>query len=442
MGFAEQNPRLASLIERDKAAVWHPFSHASLEGPPISVKRARGSWLIAEDGRHYLDAVSSWWVNTHGHCNPVIAEAIAKQLYQLEHCIFAGFTHEPAVELAELLLSILPENQEKIFFSDNGSTAVEVALKLAIQFNELRSNGDKEAKRRTLVRLSSSYHGDTVGAMSVSERDTFTAPFTDYLFEVAVIPTPTEDNISEVTSQFELLCSKSDTLAFIFEPLIQGAGGMVMYSAEHLDRLFEIAKQHNVVLIADEVMTGFGRTGTHFATLQTKHEPDILCLSKGITGGFLPLGATSCSGEIVEAFHTPDRGKFFYHGHSYTGNPLACAAGVASTKLLLEERCQERIAKIQELHTVAIKDFSSCPGLTRARVTGTVLAVDIDCGEDSYYLNPIRDKLYTFFLERGILLRPLGNVVYILPPYCFTDSELGSCYQAIAEAGREFGKAA
>lgn len=429
-----------SLLERDRQSVWHPFSHASLEGPPIAIKRAEGSWLISEEGKYYLDAISSWWVNTHGHCNPKIAEAISRQAHTLEHCIFAGFTHEPAVRLAEMVLKLTPSNQERLFFSDNGSTAVEVAIKMAIQWDEFRNEGKDQKKRKRIVHLKSSYHGDTFGAMAVSERDTFTAPFEEYLFEVASIPTPTEKNIGEVSEQFRALCADGNTLAFIFEPFIQGAGGMVMYRPEELSKLFAIANEHDVLTIADEVMTGFGRTGTAFATLQTETPPDLICMSKGITGGFLPLGVTSCSGRVFEAFNGPDRRKFFFHGHSYTGNPLACAAGIASTEILISEECQQRIARIEELHRVALERFESAPGLINARVTGTVLAVDIDNPEETHYLNPLRDQLYQFFLAKGILLRPLGNVLYVLPPYCIEDSELESCYDAILEAGLKFGK--
>ncbi|MCI5066682.1 adenosylmethionine--8-amino-7-oxononanoate transaminase [bacterium] len=429
-----------TLSRRDQAVIWHPFTHTSLEGPPQGIVRAKGSWLIGEDGRQYLDAVSSWWVNLHGHCEPRIAAALAEQAHTLEHCIFAGFTHEPAVRLAELLLSLTPENQERVFFSDNGSTAVEVALKMAIQWESLQKTRPAPAeKRRTILRFTSSYHGDTFGAMSVSERDTFTAPFEDYLFEVRAVPAPTAENRETVFSQFDELCAREAPLAFLFEPLVQGAGGMLMHDAEALNTLLAIARERGVLRIADEVMTGFGRTGSHFATLQTEEDPDILCLSKGLTAGFLPLGATTCSREIYEAFDQPDRGKFFFHGHSYAGNPLACAVGVASAELLVTDQCQRQIQEISRAHERAATHLRSVPGLKNVRHTGTILAVDIDNGQDAYYLNTIRDTLYEFFLSRGLLLRPLGSTAYIIPPYCTTQGELELCYSAFEDAGRKFG---
>ncbi len=425
-----------SLIDRDKDVLWHPFSHHSLEPPRMAIRHGEGAWLVTEDGKQILDAVSSWWVNLHGHGNRYIAEAIAEQATRLEHCIFAGFTHEPAVTLSELVLEVLPSNQKKIFFSDNGSTAVEVGIKMAIQADVLRSGG--VSRRKTVVALEGGYHGDTFGAMSVSGRGSFTAPFFDYLFDVKHISVPTPENLPEVCEHFEALCRDESVLAFIYEPLVQGAGGMNMYGAPELNRLLTIAKQHDVTLIADEVMTGFGRTGTLFASAQMETSPDIMCLSKGITGGFLPLGATTCTEDIYQAFENPDRQTFFFHGHSYAGNPLACAAGIASMQLLRGSTCTQQLEDIAQSHKEAVTSLQDAPGLEHTRSLGTIFAVDLQTNEATNYQNPLRDRLYSFFLDRGLLIRPLGNVLYVMPPYCTTRAELARCYDAIREAGSHF----
>jgi len=425
-----------SLIQRDEDVLWHPFSHHSLEPARMAIKRGEGTWLVTEDGRHLLDAVSSWWVNLHGHSNRYIAEAIAEQANKLEHCIFAGFTHEPAIELSELVLEALPPNQKKIFFSDNGSTAVEVALKMAIQADLIRTKG--ESKRKTIIALEGGYHGDTFGAMSVSGRGAFTAPFFDYLFDVKHLPIPTVENCSQLCHALEAYCKDGSVLAFIYEPLVQGAGGMNMYRAEELNTLLSIAKRYGVICIADEVMTGFGRTEALFASSLLEIQPDIMCLSKGITGGFLPLGATSCTQEIYESFEHPDRQTFFFHGHSYAGNPLACAAGIASIKLLQSSHCTQQRASIMKSHQQAIESFRNAPGIGGVRSQGTIFALDIETAQATNYQNPLRDRLYSFFLERGLLIRPLGNVLYLMPPYCITPNELTLCYDALLDAGRHF----
>lgn len=417
------------LPESDKKNIWHPFT-SLVDGPePLLVASAHGVYLNLQDGRKIIDAVSSWWVNLHGHSNPAIANAIAEQAKKLEHVIFAGFTHEPAIRLAENLLSILPKNQSKIFFSDNGSTAVEVALKMAIQY--WHNQGIKNKTK--IIALDGAYHGDTFGSMSVGERGAFTNAFAPYLFNVSFIDFPTEENRENVLKDFEEKLLTDQFGVFIYEPLVQGAAGMRMYSPEILEKLISMAKKYNVICIADEVFTGFGRTGKLFASDYLKSQPDIIAVSKGITGGFMPLGVTSCSDKIVEAFRSHEASKTFFHGHSYTANPLACAAANASLNLLMSEECQQNIQRISENHLIFISKNRDRDIIKNIRSRGTILAIELKTGEETSYFNETRKKIYPYFLERNILLRPLGNVIYVLPPYIIINEELNFVYSAIED---------
>jgi adenosylmethionine-8-amino-7-oxononanoate aminotransferase len=413
------------LISKDKEYIWHPYSSLVSKGDNLVVKSAQGVYLYTEDGRKIIDAISSWWVNLHGHAHPYIIQKLLEQASVLEHVIFAGFTHEPAIRLAERLLEILPGKQARIFFSDNGSTAVEVALKMAIQHT---INSGKEAGK--IVALEGAFHGDTFGAMSVSERGIFTQHFKNYLFEVDQIPFPSEGNEEYSIQVFEEKI-KAGVTAFIYEPLIQGAAGMRVYTAEVLEKLLFIAKKNKVICIADEVMTGFGRTGKLFASEYMNTKPDIICLSKGITGGIMPFGATVCNKEIETVFLKPETEKTFFHGHSFTGNPLACAVSNASLDLLLEKECSKKIALINKLH----KDFESkikdSKAVKKISVMGTILSIEMNTFGDSGYTNSVRDELYDFFLNRNILMRPLGNVIYIIPPYVIEEKELNHIYDSI-----------
>ena len=413
------------ILQKDKACVWHPFTPLLGSPEPVCISRGKGVYLYTEDGRKIIDAISSWWVNIHGHAHPDIAKAIGNQALQLEHVIFAGFTHEPAVCLAENLLRILPGNQQKIFFSDNGSTAVEVALKMAFQY--WHNKGERKTK---LIAIEGAYHGDTFGAMSVGSRNMFTDPFLPFLFDVTFVDFPSAGHENAVVQQFEQLVQEGDVAAFIYEPLIQGASGMRTYSAACLDALIELAQKHGVVCIADEVFTGFGRTGKFFASDHLKYQPDIISVSKGITGGFLPLGVTGCSAKVVKAFETEDFSKTFFHGHSYTANPIACAAANASFKLLIDPACMQNIERINRQHRRFQDKIMHNRHLRRVNVLGTILSIEIDQGA-STYANDIRKKIYAFFLDRGIYLRPLGNVIYVVPPYVITDDELETIYSAI-----------
>ena len=410
--------------------IWHPFTQMKTADAPLHVVKAKDCTLFTADGRQYIDAISSWWVNIHGHCNEHIATAIAEQAKVLEHVIFAGFTHTPAIELAKKLISILPDHFAKVFFSDDGSTSVEVALKMAIQYwhNQGITNKTK------IIAFENGYHGDTFGAMSVAERNVFNAAFNPFLFEVSRLPLPHLENISSVKKQLEQWADENSVAAFIFEPLVQGAAGMQMYEAEYLDELIALAKEKDIICIADEVMTGFGRTGQHFAVNYLQQQPDIICLSKGITGGFMPLGVTICTQQIFDAFYDDDKTKTFFHGHSYTANPLACAAANASIKLLDTQKCREAIQQICDSHAAFKNRIVNNPFIKQVRQTGTILAIELNTKETTSYFNSIQKKAYDYYLSKGIFLRPLGNVVYIMPPYCITQQELENIYTVLEDS--------
>lgn len=421
---------IKSISERDADVLWHPYTQMKIAPLSIAIEKAEGAYLFDENGKKYIDAISSWWVNMHGHAHPEIANAISEQAHKLEQVIFAGFTHQPAVELAERLLPLLPKNQKKIFLSDNGSTAVEAALKMCIQF--FANQGMQKTK---IIAFKESYHGDTFGSMSVSARDVFTKPFRPLLFDVVFIDTPTASNANKVVAQFQKAVDefKDEICAFIFEPLVLGSGGMLMYGAEVLNQLMSLAKQHQIFCIADEVMTGFGRTGKFFASEYLNIEPDIICLSKGITGGFLPLGATTTTKEIYDAFYSSDKYKMLFHGHSYTGNPLACAAAVASLNIWENENTLEKIKQIELLNKNFVEKISKHPKVKNARFKGTIMALEINSDKGDY-LSPIKEKVVPFYIENGVLLRPLGNTVYTLPPYCISEKDLNYIFEIIEQS--------
>ncbi len=417
-----------TLPNRDAAVIWHPFTQMQTAPLPIPIARGEGSLLVDTNGRSYLDMISSWWVNLHGHAHPYIAERVGQQLRTLEHVIFAGFTHEPAVELAERLLAIVPDNQRRVFYSDNGSTAVEVALKMAFQYWH-----NIEQPRRRVIALEGAYHGDTFGAMSVGGRSAFSAPFAPFLFDVDYLPVPVPGQESAVLAQAENLFA-DDVAAFIVEPLVQGAGGMVMYEPEVLNALMETAHEHGALVIADEVMTGFGRTGKLFASHYLPIKPDLMCLSKGLTGGTMALGVTTCTDTIYDAFLSDSAYKTLFHGHSFTANPLACAASLASMDLLLSSETQTSIQRISTRHEMFADTLRKCQAVENVRQLGTILAFDLKAaGESSSYFSSIRDLAYNYLLDRGVLMRPLGNVLYFLPPYCTTNEQLDEAYRAVLE---------
>lgn len=421
--------------------VWHPFTQEALDPPPIRVTKAEGVYLYTDDGRRLIDGISSWWVNLHGHGHPAIVSAIAAQAAQIDHVLLAGFTHDAVEELRECLRKILPADLSHIFFSDDGSTAVEVALKMALQYWQNIGRPSKKA----IVALDHAYHGDTVGAMSVGATSAFTDPFRDLLFPVnrvhsaycyrcPVGKTRATCSIDCVDKLQRLLEERhGEIAAVIVEPLLQGAGGMIVHPVEFLQRVRQLCTDHGVLLIADEVLTGFGRCGKMFACELAGVVPDLMCLSKGLTGGVLPMGATICTPEIHEAFISTDRARTFYHGHSYTGNPIAAAAAVASCRIFEREPVFDRINRIAEIHRARLAAIKGHPVVGDVRSIGTMAAIELRA-DDSGYASKLRPKLYKFFIDAGVLLRPLGNVVYILPPYAISPADLNFIHDRIVES--------
>lgn len=408
--------------------VWHPFTQHALAPEPIRVARAEGAFLYAESGERILDAISSWWVVTHGHCHPHIVAAIREQAARLDQVIFADHTHEPAERLARRLVEIAPKGLEYVFFSDSGSTSVEVALKMALGYWKHRGE-----PRERILALEHGYHGDTIGAMSVGARGVFNDPYEPLLFEVGRIPFPSAGHEQQTLDALEAECRGSRVAAFIAEPLVLGAGGMLMYPAEVLGEMRRICERHRALFIADEVMTAWGRTGTLFACEQAQVVPDIACYAKGITGGSLPLAVTLCRAEIFEAHYSEDRRKTFFHSSSYTANPIACAAAVANLEIWEREPVLDRIGAIARHHQKKLAELSKDLRCTAVRSAGTIAAIDFRVG-DAGYLADIGLSLARHFRDRGLLLRPLGNTVYILPPYCVTAADLDEVYEGIREA--------
>ncbi|HIC8756135.1 TPA: adenosylmethionine--8-amino-7-oxononanoate transaminase [Elizabethkingia anophelis] len=414
------------LTDRDRKVNWHPYTQMKTASH-IPIVRGEGSYIYDADGKRYIDAVSSWWVTLHGHAHPYIAAKVSEQLQTLEQVIFAGFTHPNAIELSERLLALLPDNQEKVFYTDNGSTAIEVALKMCLQFHYNR--GEKKNK---IFAFRNGYHGDTFGAMSVSGRGLWTNPFGEQLFEVLFIDIPTKENLKEIKFYIDL--HAGEAACFVYEPLVQGAGGMLMHETEALSELMQFCKSKEILLIQDEIFVGFGRTGKLFAANHLSEVPDIMCFSKGLTGGTLPLGITTCTEEIYNAFYSDDKTKALFHGHSFTASPLACAAALASLDLLLLKDTQRNIERIVKQHKEFGEVLKKHPKVKEVRQTGTIFAMEWKINEGTSYFSDMHEILYPYFLQRGILMRPLGNIIYLVPPYCTTKEDLEEIYQAILEA--------
>ncbi len=418
---------MTELKQKDQQYIWHPFDQ--MKGANIvPIVRGEGSYVYDEDGKRYIDGFSSWWVNTHGHSNPYIAGKLAEQALQLEHVAFGGFTHPQAVRLSERLINLLPNTIEKVFFSDNGSTANEVALKMSIQywFNQGQ-------ERNRFISIEHDYHGDTFGSMSLTARGGFNEPFERFMFDVDFIDAPTKENRTQVLERFEEILKTDDVAAFIFEPIVQGAGGMLMHSPEVLSELIGLCKKYNVLTIADEVFTGFGRTGKMFASDYFEHKPDIMCLSKGITGGFMALGITAVSDKVYQAFYSDNSKHTFLHGHSYTGNALACAVANASLDLFEDEKVWDNIDQIAKDQLAFTESLNDHPGVRNARCFGTIAAVELETEGVSSYFNTKGKDAYKWFLDKGIILRPLGNVLVIVPPYCISQEDLKYIYDSIRE---------
>ena len=412
-----------SLIDRDRAVLWHPYTQMQTAPAPIPIVRAESVYLYTEDGRRILDGISSWWVNIHGHAHPRLNAALAHQASQLEQVIFAGCTHPPAVELGERLLHIAPPGLARVFYSDNGSTAVEVALKMAIQF---WSNSGED--RRVFAALENAYHGDTFGAMAASDRSIFTRSFEPFLFQV--------ERFADLADLRQLLRTRGREIAgVILEPILQGAGGMILWPPEFVAGARRLCDEFGTLLIADEVLTGFGRTGKMFACEHANVTPDLLCLSKALTAGYLPLGATIATEKIYSAFLSDDRAKTFFHGHSYTANPLACAVALASLDLFEETPVLAKVARLESQLRAGLEPLRSLAHVTDVRVIGGMGAVELAANSPGY-LHAMGPRLTAEFLKRGLLLRPLGNVVYFLPPYVITETETAWALEQIAEVLR------
>ena len=418
-----------NLSERDKLYNWHPYTqHKTAANFPAIVK-GKDALLWDENGKEYIDAIASWWVNPFGHSNTIIAEAIYKQLTTLEHVLFGGFTHNKAVELAEKLMEILPNNQKKIFYSDNGSTAVEVAIKAALQFNY-----NKGIKKTKIIAFEDAFHGDTFGAMASSGISFFTEAFKGSLLEVSRIPIPTPGNEEKAILALQELVKTNEYAAFLFEPLVLGAAGMVMYEPKVLDELISICNQNNIFTIADEVMTGFGKTGKTFATDYLKNKPDMMCLSKALTGGTIPMAITTFTQEIFDGFFDDDTNKALFHGHTFTANPTGCAAALASIAILETSEMQTNIEKINTSHLAFESKIKKHSKVKTTRTLGVIFALEIKTEAEETYYGTMRTKLYNFFIDKGIILRPVGNIVYILPPYIITEKQLQQVYNTIEEA--------
>ena len=413
-----------TLLERDKKYLWHPLTQHKLYSDHLPIIRAKGCILYDEEGKSYIDGISSWYTCMYGHCNDKITSKIKLQLDKLDQIVFSGFTHSPAIELSEKLISILPQNQKKIFFSDNGSTSVDVAIKMALQYYH-----NKGEKRTRIIALEDAFHGDTFGAMSVSGLSVYNGPFEDFLLEIDRIEVPNSNNFEKVCSKFESIVETQEVAAFIYEPLVQGAAAMKMYGSVFLEKLLKIAKKNKVLTIADEVMTGFGKTGKNFASEYMNTKPDIICLSKALTAGVAPMAITSCSMEVYDSFYDNEIKKAFFHGHTYSANPLACTAAIAGIDLLLSEEIQKQIAKINSKHREFETRIINHHKVRSTRVLGVIFALDLNIETDRY--GKLRDKLYKYFMQNGLFLRPLGNTIYILPPYVITDEQLDKIYGVI-----------
>jgi len=421
-----------NLSERDKKHNWHPYTQHKTAADFPAIVKGKDALLWDENGKEYIDAIASWWVNPFGHSNQVIADAIYKQLTTLEHVLFGGFTHNKAVELSEKLMEILPSNQKKIFYSDNGSTAVEIAIKSALQYNY-----NKGIKKTKIIAFEDAFHGDTFGAMAASGISFFTEAFKGSLLEVVRIPIPTNGNEEKSIKALKKLVETNEFAAFIFEPLVLGAAGMVMYQPEVLDKLITICKQNNVFTIADEVMTGFGKTGKIFACDYLEQKPDMMCLSKALTGGTIPMAITTFSQEIFDGFYDDDTNKALFHGHTFTANPTGCAAALASISLLQTDEIQANILRVNQSHLSFQEKIKLHPRVQTTRVLGVIFALEIKReSQESYYGN-FRNKLYNFFIENGVILRPVGNIVYILPPYIIENQQLEKVYSTIEKALEE-----
>ncbi|UAM96920.1 adenosylmethionine--8-amino-7-oxononanoate transaminase [Polaribacter litorisediminis] len=416
-----------TLQERDKKHLWHPLKQHQLSPNSLAIVKAKGCILTDENGNEYIDAISSWYTCMFGHCNDFITSRVYQQMQQLDQVMFSDFTHEPAVKLSEELIKILPQNQNRIFFNDNGSTAVEAGIKMALQYYF-----NLDEKRTTFIAFENGFHGDTFGAMSVSGLSVYNGPFEDFLMDVKRIPTPNGKNHQEILAKLKEYIENYKIAGFIYEPIIQGAAGMKIHNAAGLNEILNFFKINNILTIADEVMTGFGKTGRNFASDFMETKPDIICLSKALTGGLVPLAITSCTEKIYEAFLSDEMAKGFFHCHTYSGNPIACSAAIAAIELLQSDEIQQNIIEISSAHKVFENHILKHPKVKTARSQGVIFALDLNTKMERY--GNLRDKLLKFFMDRGVFLRPLGNTIYIQVPYVISKKQLQKVYDTIEQS--------
>lgn len=416
-----------TLKDRDKNHLWHPLTQHKLHPETIAITKAKGCLLIDENGNEYIDAIASWYTCMYGHCNDYITSRVSKQIQQLDQVVFSGFTHEPAIKLSEELIKILPENQNKIFFSDNGSTSVEIGIKMALQYHF-----NKGEKRNALIAFEDGFHGDTFGAMSVSGLSVYNGPFEDFFLDVKRIPTPNGRNHDSILEALKSIAENNQVAGFVYEPLVQGAAAMKMHNIDGLNSILKFCKSNNIITVADEVMTGFGKTGKHFASLYMVAKPDVICLSKALTGGLLPMALTTCTKDIYDAFYSDDISKGLFHGHTYSANPLACTAALAGIELLQSEGIQKNIKDVIASHEVFGDYIKNHPKVKSIRQIGVIFALDLNIEMERY--GNLRDKLFKFFMSNGVFLRPLGNTIYIQAPYVISKEQLEKVYRVIEDA--------
>ncbi|SEK88283.1 adenosylmethionine-8-amino-7-oxononanoate aminotransferase [Aquimarina amphilecti] len=413
-----------NLKERDKKHLWHPLTQHKIHPDALPIVKAEGALLYDDQGKEYIDGIASWYTAVYGHCNPYILEKVSEQMRTLDQIVFAGFTHEPAVKLSEELIKILPDNQEKIFFSDNGSTANEVGIKMALQYHF-----NKGEKRNTIIAFQDGFHGDTFGAMSASGLSVYNGPFEDFFIDVQRIPTPNKENFDEVVKQLLEIINSYNVAAFIYEPLVQGANAMQMFEAQYLNEILKICVANTVITIADEVMTGFGKTGKNFASEYVETKPDIISMSKALTAGFVPMAVTSCTQNIYEAFLDDSVGKAFFHAHTYSANPIACSVAIAGIELLSSEEIQKNIEVIIESHQDFDLKIRNHSKVKTTRQKGVIYALDLDIEMDRY--GKKRYEIFDHFMKNGVCLRPLGKTIYLLPPYVIKKGQLDKIYDTI-----------
>jgi adenosylmethionine---8-amino-7-oxononanoate aminotransferase len=416
-----------SISQRDKKHLWHPLTQHKLAGDMLAIAKARGAVLYDENGNEYIDGISSWYTAVYGHCNEKITQRVAQQMQQLDQVVFSGFTHEPAVALSEALVKILPSGQEKLFFSDNGSTATEIGIKMALQYHHNLGNDCK-----VLLAFEEGFHGDTFGAMSVSGLSVYNGAFEAHFLEVLRLPVPDGENNEEVLQKLKALISENKIAGFIYEPLVQGAAGMKFVDVVGLDEILKICKENEVITIADEVMTGFGKTGKNFASEYLNEQPDIICMSKALTAGLLPMAITSCTRQVYDAFYSDELSKGLFHGHTYTANPLACTAALAGIELLTSAEMQANIQRVIGCHELFAEKLQKHPKVKNLRLLGVILAFELDVEMERY--GNLRNKLYRHFMDEGVFLRPLGSTIYILAPYITSNRQLEKIYFSIENA--------